>query len=353
VSIPALNINSEAIIAFLEGLLNVPSPTGYHVEAVAYTRAAFAELNVPGLELSLTKKGALTATWRGVRSDAPRGVTAHVDTLGLMVKEIKDNGRLKCTALGGGNWNAVEFEGVTIRTHSDQRYRGTVLLQNTSQHVNADFHKTERSADNMEVRIDAKTKSADETRALGINIGDFIFLDPRVEVTETGFIRSRHLDDKAAVANIYGALMALRDAGLQPAQNTTFLIANYEEVGHGGSAGLPMVLDELLTIDMGAVGEGQNSDEYSVCICVKDSSGPYHFEMNNKLRRIGDTFNIPYRMDIYPHYGSDGSAYLAAGGDARVGLIGPGIDASHGYERTHQESLDHTTHMLARYLLEE
>ncbi|MBC7810620.1 MAG: M42 family metallopeptidase [Burkholderiales bacterium] len=351
----SLNIDSQstATTAFLVGLLNTPSPTGYHVEAIAYTQAAFADLSVPGLELSLTKKGALVATWAGKSSDTPRGVTAHLDTLGLMVKEIKDNGRLKCTALGGGHWNAVEFEGVTIRTYSDKRYRGTVVLQNTSQHVNGDFEKIERKSDNMEVRIDAKTKSADETRALGIEIGDFVFLDPRVEVTDTGFIRSRHLDDKAAVANVYGALLALKDAGLQPAQTTTFLIANYEEVGHGGSAGLPIVLDELLTIDMGAVSEGQNSDEFSVSICAKDSSGPYHFDMNTKLRRIGDAFNIPYRMDIYPHYSSDGSAYWLAGGDARVGLIGPGIDASHGYERTHQESLDHTTHMLARYLLEE
>lgn len=350
-SVVALDINSQATTDFLVGLLNVPSPTGYHVEAVAYTRTAFAELNVPGLELALTKKGALAATWAGKSSDAPRGVTAHLDTLGLMVKEIKDSGRLKCTALGGGDWNAVEFEGVTIRTHSDQRYRGTVVLQNSGQHANAEYHKHERKADTMEIRIDARTSSAEETRALGIEVGDFVFVDPRVEVSDTGFVRSRYLDDKAGVANIYGALMALRDAGLRPAQTTTFLINNYEEVGHLGSAGLPPELDELLVIDMGAMGDGQRSDEFSVSICAKDSSGPYHFEMNNKLRRIGDTFNIPYRMDIYPHYSSDGSAYWLAGGDARVGLIGPGVDASHGYERTHQESIDHTTHMIARYLL--
>ena len=290
---------------------------------------------------------------RGSATDAPRGLTAHVDTLGLMVKDIKPSGRLKMTTLGGFMWNAVEWEGVTIRTHANQRYRGTVLPSNPSTHVNAKLATAERTADLMEVRIDAKTFSADDTRALGIEVGDFIFLDPRVEVTETGFIRSRHLDDKAGVAAIYGALLALAEAELSPAQDTHILIANYEEVGHGGSAGLPMDLAELLTIDMAALGEGQSSDEYSVTICIKDSTGPYHFEMNNKLRRLAETFTIPYNTDIYPYYGSDGSAYWRAGGDARVGLIGPGVEASHAYERTHKDSLTHTAHLIARYLVDD
>ena len=280
-------------------------------------------------------------------------MTAHVDTLGLMVKEIKPSGRLKMALLGGFMWNAVEWEGVTIRTHGDKRYRGTVLPSNPSTHVNNKLGSIERTADLMEVRIDARTISAADTRALGIEVGDFIFLDPRVEVTDTGFIRSRHLDDKAGVAAIYGALLALHDAALSPAQDTTFLIANYEEVGHGGAAGLPMSLAELLTIDMAALGDGQNSDEYSVTICVKDSSGPYHFDMNNKLRRIAAEFDIPAKTDIYPYYGSDGSAYWRAGGDARVGLIGPGVEASHAYERTHKDSMPHTTHLIARYLLDD
>ncbi len=299
----------------------------------------------------MTAKGALLAHWPGQASDAPRGVTAHVDTLGLMVKEIKSSGRLRMTQIGGFMWNAVEFEGVTVRTHTDIRYRGTVLPTNPSTHVNREIAKAERNEALMEVRLDAKTRTADETRALGIEVGDFIFLDPRVEVTDTGFIRSRHLDDKAGVVVIYGAMQALKDAKLQPVQDTTILIANYEEVGHGGSAGLPDNLDELLTIDMGAIGDTQNSDEFSASICVKDSTGPYHFQMNNKLRRLAETFSIPFKTDIYPYYGSDGSAYWHAGGVGRVGLIGPGIDASHAYERTHKDSLTHTAHLIARYLL--
>ncbi len=346
-----LNINLDATTEFLVGLLKTPSPTGYYLEAMEYTRKAFAQ--IPGLTLSTTNKGALVATMQGTSHDAPRGMTAHVDTLGLMVKEIKPSGRLKLALLGGFMWNAVEWEGVTIRTHENQRYRGTVLPSNPSTHVNAKLATAERTQELMEVRIDAKTFSAADTRALGIEVGDFIFLDPRVEVTDTGFIRSRHLDDKAGVAAIYGALLAITQSGLSLAQDTTFLIANYEEVGHGGSTGLPMKLAELLTIDMAALGDGQNSDEYSVTICIKDSTGPYHFEMNNKLRRIAAQFGINAKTDIYPYYGSDGSAYWRAGGDARVGLIGPGVEASHAYERMHKDALLDTTHLIARYLVDE
>jgi aminopeptidase len=347
-----LAINIDPTLEFLVGLLNTPSPTGYTVEAIDYVQRAFEALDMPGLTMRLSPKGALVATWSGQSADAPRALTAHVDTLGLMVKDIKSSGRLKTTQLGGFMWNAVEFEGVTVRTFDNRRIRGTVVPSNPSTHVNSGIADAKRTADLMEIRLDAKTFSAADTRALGIEIGDFVFLDPRLEVTDTGFIRSRHLDDKLSVACIYAAMVALKDAGCIPAQETTILIANYEEVGHGGATGLPENLAELLTVDMAALGEGQNSDEYSCSLCVKDSSGPYHFEMNNKIRRLASEHSIPLKVDIYPYYGSDGSAYWRAGGSARVGLIGPGVEASHAYERSHQDSIQHTGHLLARYLLE-
>ncbi len=347
-----LTIPLDATVDFMVGLLNTPSPTGYTVEAVEYVEKAFKKLKIRDLKLTRTAKGALLAVWKGSQHDQPRGVTAHLDTLGLMVKDIKGSGRLKMTQLGGFAWNAVEYEGVTVRTFDDKRYRGTVLLSNNSTHVNSKMADTKRDADNMEIRLDAITRSAAETRALGIEVGDFVFLDPRVEVTDTGFIRSRHLDDKASVACIYGALAALKAAGLRPVQDTHFLIANYEEVGHGGSADWPADLAELLTIDMGALGDGQNGDEFSVSICVKDSTGPYHYDMTAQLRRLAQAHDIPCKTDIYPYYGSDGSAYWRAGGSARVALIGPGIDGSHGYERTHRDSLQHTAHLIACYLIQ-
>lgn len=347
-TLPALDLDST--VAFLISLLNTPSPTGYHREAIALCERAFSGLGLHGASITRTGKGALLISVAGERDDAPRGVTAHADTLGLMVKEIKPSGRLKVTQIGGFMWNAVEWEGVTVRTTDDRRIRGTVVPSNPSTHVNRDIATALRTEQLMEVRLDAVTTSAAETQALGIDVGDFVFLDPRVEVSESGFIRSRHLDNKAGVACIYGALAALHAAGLRPAQTTHILISNYEEVGHGGSAGFPPIR-ELLTIDMAAIGDGQNSDEYHCTLCVKDSSGAYHIDMNEKLRALAAAENIMLKTDIYPYYGSDGSAYWRAGGDAIVGLIGPGVDASHAYERTHRDALRDTSNLISAYLL--
>ncbi len=347
-----LKIDLKKITDFLVDLLNIPSPTGYHIEAIPFLRDAFEKLELPGLSIQTTGKGALLLRLAGDASIAPIGLTAHTDTLGFMVKEIKSNGRIQVTRLGGILWGSVESELVTIRTHTNKRIRGTMAPANTSVHVNSDIAKQERNESSMEIRLDERTTSAEDTKKLGIGVGDFVFVDPRVEITEAGFIRSRFLDDKAGVAAIYGALSALNEAKLKPPQDVYMLIANYEEVGHGGSAGFPDNLAELLTIDMGAIGEGQAGNEFSVSICAKDGGGPYHFDMMNKLRRLCDTFHIPYNVDIYLNYASDGTAYWHAGGDAKVGLAGPGVDASHAYERTHQESIEHTSHLIAQYMLD-
>lgn len=348
-----LTLDIDTMVEFLVGLLNTPSPTGYSIDAIDYVKKAFSDLQIPDLTITTTNKGALLAVWKGKNTGAPRGITAHIDTLGLMVREIKPNGRLKVNAIGGIMWGGIEMEGVTIRTHDNRRYRGTVVPVNPSVHVNRNIQTSERNADTMEIRLDARTTNPAETRALGIEIGDFVFIDPRVEVNDAGFIRARFLDDKASVAAIYGALHTLSTAKLQPAYDTYILIANYEEVGHGGASGLPEGLVELLAVDMGAIGEGQNSDEYSVSICVKDGGGPYHFDMNNKLRRLATAYEIPHKPDIYLYYSSDGTAYWRAGGGAKVGLIGPGVDCSHAYERTHHEGLEHSAHLIARYLLDD
>jgi putative aminopeptidase FrvX len=207
-----------------------------------------------------------------------------------------------------------------------------------------------RDEDHMEVRLDARTLSKSETEALGIQVGDFVAFDPRVEITN-GFVRSRHLDDKACVACILAAVKALDAAGLQPAQTTYLHISNYEEVGHGAAAGIPPEVTELVVVDMAAIGEGQTSDEFHASLCVKDSGGPYHHGLSQRLRRLAEEHAIPYKVDIYPHYGSDGEAFWSAGGDVEVALIGPGIDASHNYERTHLDALLATTHWLEAYLL--
>jgi putative aminopeptidase FrvX len=346
-TIPA--IDSAYLVEFLVRLLNIPSPTGYTAQAIEFCEQKFGVFPV---ELTHNRKGALIATWQGKSSAAQRGLTAHVDTLGGMVKEIKPNGRLKLSKLGGFAWNTVEGEGVTIFTAAGEQRRGSFLLAKASGHVyGAAVMESKREDDTMEVRLDERTNSYDETRSFGIQVGDFVAFDPRVE-TRNGFIRSRHLDDKACVACIAAAFKALKDAGLTPARTATALIANFEEVGHGAAAGLPAELAELVTVDMAAVGEGQTSDEYHASICVKDSGGPYHHGLSQKLRRLAEAENIPYRIDIYPYYGSDGEAFWRAGGDVAVALIGPGVDASHNYERTHLEALIATTQWILAYLLD-
>jgi putative aminopeptidase FrvX len=349
----SFTIPNSVFTQFLINLLSIHSPTGYTHEASEFTRKAFADLNIPNLSISQEPKGALLLKWQGKTNTAPRGVTAHLDTLGLMVKEIKSNGALKVVNLGGIMWHGIEFENVTVQTYDGKRYRGTMIPINPSSHVNPDIEKSARNPDTMEVRLDLKTTSADTTRSFGIEVGNFVFLDTRTEVIESGFIRSRFLDNKAGVAVIYAAVLAMRDAGIQPAQDMTFHIANYEEVGHGGASGFPAGLHEVLAIDMGALGNGQNGDEFNVSICVKDSSGPYHYDMVNKLRQLCQTHSIPYKTDIYPFYASDGSAYWRSGGNAKVGLMGPGVASSHSYERTHMETLEHSTHLLIRYLVDD
>ena len=347
---PIPSIDTEYLLDFLTKLLNIPSPTGHAHEAITFTKQVLRAY--PGLEFSQTRKGALVATWQGTRSDEGRALTAHVDTLGAMVKEIKPNGRLKLTKIGGFAWNTVEGEGCTVLTSKGKSIRGSILLVKASSHVHGDqVNELKREGENMEVRLDERTTSVAETNATGIEVGDYVVFDPRVEVTN-GFIRSRHLDDKACVACIMAAVKAIYDAKLQPLQSTTLLISNYEEVGHGAATGFPPDLAELVCVDMAAVGEGQASDEFHTSLCVKDSGGPYHYGLSQRLRELATTHQIPYKVDIYPHYQSDGEAYWTAGGDVAMALIGPGVDASHNYERTHLEALIATTQWLVAYLTE-
>jgi len=343
-------INTEGMLGFLAELLNIPSPTGLTDRAIDLCEKTLE--TIPGVSLQRTRKGALVARFPGQDKDAPwRALTAHVDTLGAMVKEIKPNGRLKLTRLGGFAWNTVEGEGVTVFASRGERVRGSLLMQMASAHIHAaDVGKTERNDGNMEVRLDARTASKEETQELGIQVGDFVAFDPRVEMTN-GFVRSRHLDDKACVANIIFALKAIVDAGLKPAATTVLFISNYEEVGHGAASGIPDEVAELVAVDMAAVGEGQTSDEFHATLCVKDSGGPYHHGLSQRMRLLAEDYAIPYRIDIYPYYGSDGGAFWRAGGDVAVALIGPGVDASHNYERTHTEALEATTRWCLAYLL--
>jgi putative aminopeptidase FrvX len=346
-----LEIDVPFTVDFLTRLLKTPSPTGYTTQAQHFVRDTLADLK---LDTRFNTKGGLIATWQGKSTTRPRALTAHVDTLGAMVKEIDHStGRLRLSRLGGFAWNSVEGESCSVITANETIYRGTILPHKASVHVHGgqEVEKTDRSDHTMEVRLDAKVRSGVEVRQLGIDVGDFVAFDPRVEVTDTGFIRSRHLDDKASVACIAGACKALLDAGLRPSQRTTLLISHFEEVGHGASTGIPTDVKEMLAVDMAAVGPGQNSDEFSVGICVKDSGGPYSLEMRQQLVQLCQNAEIPYKLDIYPFYGSDVGPVWRSGADVIAGLIGPGVDASHHYERTHIDSLVATIRLIIEFML--
>ncbi len=343
--------NEQRLLDFLVGLLKVPSPTGYTQNAANYVMQNLTHL--PGLDCAQVPKGGVMITFRGEIEEAPRGLTAHLDTLGAMVKVIKPNGRLQLSGLGGYCWNSVEGESCSVFTRQHKTLRGSLMITTPSVHVyGKKVEECKRDAENMEVRLDERTSSAAETRELGVEVGDFVSFDPRVEMVN-GFIRSRHLDDKAGVACLVEAIHSLSETSLKPRHTAYFYLNNFEEEGHFAAADFPSPVSELLAVDMAAVGEGQTSDEFHTTLCVKDSSGPYHQGMCEKMRRLAEQKQIDYRVDIYPHYGSDASAFWNSGGNVPTALIGPGVEASHHYERTHLEALLSTTQWIMAYLLGE
>ena len=290
----------DETLRFLRSLLLTPSPSGYPDEAIALVEDEILGLDLAGASIERTRRGALLLTVPGSSDLHPRAVAVHVDTLGAMVREVKSNGRLLLTQLGGYSWHAVEGENVTVLSvTTGERFTGTIQTDHPSAHTSRAVREAKREEDKIEVRLDIRSLSHDDTIAAGIEVGDFVFLDPRPMFTETGYVKSRHLDDKAGVAIAYGALAALSAGKVSPSQTTRFLFSVYEEVGHGAAMGIPSDTEELLVIDMAAatVGEHQNSDEYSVGICAKDSSGPYDLQMRKKLTLLCERNGIPYRVD--------------------------------------------------------
>ncbi|WP_432351992.1 M42 family metallopeptidase [Sporosarcina sp. A2] len=331
----------------IEQLVSIPSPSGFTEEVITFVEEYLKPFDV---ETKRNRKGGLIATIAGENSEEHRMLTAHVDTLGAMVKEVKSNGRLRLDLIGGYNYNSIEGEYCQIHTSSGETITGTILMHQTSVHVYKEAGKAERNQVNMEVRIDAKATNEKEVRAFGIEVGDFVSLDPRVELCENGFIKSRHLDDKASVAILLQLVKQIHEEKISLPYTTHFLISNNEEIGYGGNSNIPEETVEYLAVDMGAMGDGQSTDEFTVSICAKDASGPYHLGLRNSLVDLAKQHDIAYKLDIYPYYGSDASAAIKAGHDIIHGLIGPGIDSSHAFERTHEESLACTLQLLYHYV---
>ncbi|HHW4948841.1 TPA: M42 family metallopeptidase [Streptococcus suis] len=333
---------------YIVTLTNTPSPTGFTTDIMNYIQA---EVESFGYAASKTAKGGVLVTVPGENDQEHRMVTAHLDTLGAMVRAVKPDGRLKMDLVGGFGYPSIEGENCLIHcAKNGKTFTGTILMHQTSVHVYRDASTAERNQTNMEIRLDEKVTNADETRALGIEVGDFISFDPRTVVTETGFIKSRHLDDKVSAAILLHLLKVYKEEGATLPYTTHFYFSNNEEIGYGANSSIPAQVVEYLAVDMGAMGDDQQTDEYTVSICVKDGSGPYHYELRQHLVALAERDGILYKLDIYPYYGSDASAAMRAGADVKHALLGAGIESSHSYERTHLDSVVATERMVDAYL---
>lgn len=341
----------QQTIDYLKKLTSIPSPTGYTREVADYIVGEVERLGYTAIR---TNKGGVNVIVKGRDDNKHRVVTAHVDTLGAMVRGVKADGRLKMAKIGGYPWNMIEGENCLVHVASTGKtVSGTILIHQTSTHVYKDAGTAERTEDNMEVRLDVKVRNEQKTRDLGIDVGDFISFDPRTIITETGFIKSRFLDDKVSAAILLDLLRKYKEENIELPHTTHFMFSVFEEVGHGANSNLPKEAVEYLAVDMGAMGDDQQTDEYTVSICVKDASGPYNYEFRNHLVQLAKNNDIQYKLDIYPYYGSDASAAMRAGAEVKHALLGAGIESSHSYERTHIDSVKQTHKMVDVYLRSE
>ncbi len=334
------------VIATMENILNIASPTGYTNNVVKALETIVDDLGYPHKR---DMKGNLIVTIDGHDNNYTKALSAHVDTLGLMVRSINSDGTLNFTVLGGPILNTYDGEYCSVITRDGKSYRGTVLSKSPSVHVYEDANSRKRDANNMYIRIDENVSTKDAVLDLGIGNGDIIAIDPKVEVNPSGFIKSRFLDDKISVALVLGVLKYLKDENIKPAFKTKVLFSTYEEVGHG-MAHLPADVKELLSVDMGSMGLDLECTEYDVSICAKDSSGPYDYNMVSDLVNMAKANKLNYVVDIYPMYGSDTSAALRGGNDIKGALIGPGVHASHGMERCHIDGVLNTMKLISEYL---
>ncbi|WP_455714024.1 M42 family metallopeptidase [Anaerosporobacter sp.] len=336
----------EYIVETIGKLVNIPSPSGFAHKAITYVKQEAESL---GYSCSLNQKGGLVIHVPG-KCEETIGLSAHVDTLGAMVRSIKSDGTIRFTSVGGFTMQSIEGSYCTIHTRDGSEYEGTILANSPSVHTFDDARTLERKEANMHIRLDEIVKSDEDVKKLGIDTGDYVSFDPKFSYTKSGFIKSRHLDDKASVGVLLGLLKEMSEGGLQPQKTIEILISNYEEVGFGASY-LSEEITEFVAVDMGALGDDLNGTEYAVSICAKDSSGPYDYELTTRLINIAKEKKLDYAIDIFPHYGSDVSAALRGGNNIKGALIGQGIHASHGMERTHKSALVNTLELLKGYVL--
>mgnify|MGYP001285154979 CR=1 FL=1 len=344
---PRLKIDIDYLAEQLKVLLAIDSPTGYTDTIVRYVTEELARL---GLEPELTRRGAIRAVWRGARRRGARAVITHVDTLGAQVKRVKDTGRLEIVPIG--HWSARFAEGARVTIYTEKgSFRGSILPLKASGHTfNEGVDELPVGWEYVELRLDALAFSRKETMALGIDVGDFVAIDPQPEFLDNGFIVSRHLDDKAGVAIALASLQALKREQADTPVDTHWLFTISEEVGVGASAIVTPEIASMVTIDNGTTAPGQNSSEFGVTIAMADQSGPFDYHLSKKFVDLCREEDIRYQKDIFRHYRSDSASALEAGHDVRTALITFGVDASHGYERVHMHALRSVAELTTAYV---
>ena len=336
----------DYILEETKKILAIDSPTGYTKNAAEFIKSEYEKM---GYKATLTVKGGVLVELGGKNKENGLVLAAHTDTLGGMVSEIKSNGYLMVSPLGGMNPNNAEAENVKVVTRCDGTYEGTLQLSNASVHVNGEYNETRRKWKEMEVVLDEKVNSKEDTEKLGIMVGDIVCFDPRTTITDKGYIKSRFLDDKLSVGILLGYAKYLKEEGVELENAQYHYITVYEEVGHGGASNIPQGVTEVISVDMGCVGDGLTCNEHQVSICAKDSRGPYNYDVVTGLIKAAKDAKLDFAVDVYPYYGSDVDVTLSAGYDVRHGLIGSGVYASHGYERSHRDGVENTLKLLINY----
>jgi len=340
--------NREYTLPLLKKLLTTPSPTGFTERIIGELSKEAERL---GFRMDRIAKGGGVIRVAGTSGGAALCISGHVDTLGAMVRSVTGDGMLKLTSLGGYMMQSIENEYCLVHTRQGREIPGTLMTVKPSVHVYPDARDQKREEENYTVRLDEPVRGKEDVIALGIRAGDYVSFDARPVFLPNGYIKSRHLDDKAGVAVLFSLLEAMSRTGVRPRRDLVFLISNYEEIGHGASY-VPAEVEEMLAVDMGAIGDDLTCTERDVSICAKDSSGPYDYEMTGRLIRLAEELGLGFAVDIYPRYGSDASAALRGGNNLRAALIGPGVHASHAMERTHEDALRHTFQLAAAFALE-
>lgn len=344
-----LPIDLDYLRDVLLRLLDTPSPSGRTDEVMHLIGDELRALDVP---FTLTRRGALVADLAGEQDSPDRAVLVHSDTIGCAVKAVKGNGRLQVVPIGTFSARFAEGARVTIFAGDpDVSYTGTILPLKASGHTFGDEVDVQKVAwEQVEIRVDELVATEEDTRALGIEIGDFVALDPHPVITPSGFVNSRHLDDKAGVAAALGAFRAVVEHDVVLPVSAHLLVTIAEEVGQGASHGLEADVAEMVSVDNAVVAPGQNSRETGVNIAMQDSTGPFDYHLTRKLLRLCSELGIPHQRDVYRYYRSDIAAALDAGAATRASLVGFGVDASHGYERTHLEGIRNTAELVSAYL---